>query len=121
MMDLSDDVLLRRRRRFFMVMSLIAGCYSAEGILIGVASGDGFSYFIAASFGVCAILWARRLLTPPEVLLRMRADHFDWLAPEFEDAPTLPSEMRPAGKPSPPLPEPTLSCGVWDRELDGSP
>ena len=103
-----------------MVMSLIAGCYSAVGILIGVGCGD-WSYFITASFGVYAILWARRLLTPPEVLLGMRADLFDWLAPEFEDAPTLPSEMRPAGKPSPPLPEPTLSCGVWDRELDGSP
>ena len=117
-MEPPDCILLRRRRRFFILNSLIAGGYAAAGIGIGVSEGDWFGYVRTALSSVAAIMWASRLLIPPEVLLTIREAHFHWFAPDSESASTLFFEMRPPAKSAPALSARTVSCGVWDEELD---
>ncbi len=120
MMEEPDDVLLHRRRRFFVVNSLIAAGFSAVGLVMGLLDGIWFGYFITAFFGAAAIGWVCRLLIPAEALLTMREDHFRWFPPDFASASPPLSAMQPAAKLAPPPSERTISCGVWDRELDGS-
>ena len=121
MMEQPDAIELRRRRRFLAGVSLLSGLFAAEGILIGVYVGDRLGYLIAAFFGVCTVLWASHLLTPPSVLLELPASRFRWIAPNGAGVQPRRSDMQPTEKPTLPMPEPIPSIsGVWDRELDGT-
>jgi hypothetical protein len=120
MLDPSDAVLVRRRRRFLLVNFLIAGSYAAGGVVIGWFAGDRVGYLMAVVFGV-VVYWAVRLLQPLEVLLALPATHFVWIAPEYERTRSQLAAMRPAANTIPPIPEPAARSGVWDEELDGAP
>jgi hypothetical protein len=76
---------------------------------------------MAAFFGAIAVGWAGRLFTSPGALLASPASHFAWIAPEFAGARSRFDEIKPAAKPTLPMPGPVHPCGVWDRELDGTP
>jgi hypothetical protein len=118
MMEQSDAVDLRRRRRFLVDGSLVSILYTALGILM-VLDGDRFGYIASTFFGVCAVNWTRRLLTPPAVLLELPAHHFSLFAPSEARGQHRQSDMQPTKKPTLPKPEPTRAkSGVWDRELD---
>ena len=121
MMEPLYDLLLRRRRRFFGLKSLTSTAFSAVGLVMSVLYGIWFGYFIAAFFGLVAVAWAWLLLTPPDVLLTMREDHFHWFGPAYAGAPTHLVETQHSTKPVHHACEPTTLCGVWDRELDGGP
>ena len=119
-MEQCDAVELRRRRRFLVGGSLLSGLLAAGGILI-VLGGQRLGYIITAFFGVCAITWAGRLLTPPEVLLELPASDFRFAPREARIQHRL-SEVQSTGKPTRPMPEPTpVSSGVWDPDLDFTP
>ncbi len=97
--------------------SVAASLCTAVGILM-VFDGHRFGYFIAAFFGLCAIAWAARLLTPPEVMLDLPASHFCFFPMEAGAESRL-CESRITEKPTHPSTEPSpAKSGVWDRELD---
>jgi hypothetical protein len=100
MLDQSDAVRLRRRRLFLQTGVLLSGLFTATGFLMAVLGGDWIGYISATFFGLCAAAWACRLLTPRELLLRLPASHFEWLAPSRTAGPPRPPEPQPAGKPS---------------------
>jgi hypothetical protein len=122
MMEQPDAVELRRRRRILVGGCVCSVAFTAEGILLGVTDGGRLGYLVAAFFGVCAVGWAARLLTPPEDLLRLPASHFFWLAPDGAGVraggvQARTTEYLTPRKPSPP----SETCGVWDPELDRNP
>lgn len=119
MQEPTDATELRRRRRFMVEAGLLSGLIAAGGALMGVLGGDRGGYFITASFGVFAIIWAGRLLTQPEVVLELPAYHFSWFDPSRAGTQNRQSEMRTTEKPTHRMPELSPSVSrVWDRELD---
>ena len=122
MMELPDTVELRRRRRFLMGGSLLCGAFAVGGVLVGVSDSDRFAYLIATFFRVCAFGWAVRLLTHPDVLSRLSASHFFWIAHGGASAQTAKTQVQATEKPIPSKPElPSSTIGVWDSELDRRP
>lgn len=115
----TDAIEFRRRKRFVVGNSLLSGLFAVGGIEIALFNGDRLGYFIAAFFGVCAVGWACRLLTPPEVIVELPASYFSWIAPSEAGSHGRLCEMQYTEKPTHPLLEPNpAKSGVWDRELD---